>query len=255
MTDRDPLKEHPSQYSYEVLDHMTPILRRLRLPVHDPFAGTGFRLGALCDLIGLDFTGTELVPEFIADPRVRAGDSLDPTTYPKAPFVIATSPVYPNGMADHFKASEPEGRHTYRQALHRLIGEDRELGETNMGRYSLRRGDKSFKAYASIAAVATAWWWPNPVILNVSDFYVGETVFPLVAYWRSLLRLHDYKMAAPINVRTRRQRHGANGDRRVEFEVILTAFPTERTRGGHTQAVPEIAADLTRLFGLKEKLS
>lgn len=39
---------HPAQYSPEVID----VLRHLIAPgehVHDPFAGTGLRLGALCD--------------------------------------------------------------------------------------------------------------------------------------------------------------------------------------------------------------
>jgi hypothetical protein len=262
MTDRDPTQEHPSQYSYEVLDAMTAPLRTFGLPVHDPFAGTGVRLGALCDRLRLDFTGTELVGAFIVDERVNAGDSTYPDNYPEPPFVIATSPVYPNGMADHFKATEPEGRHTYRQALHRLVGHDVPLAETNMGRYSIRRGPKAFEIYATLATTIAGWWWPAPVVLNVSDFYVGESVFPLTRFWRDLLRSHGYKFAAPVNVRTRRQRHGANGDRRVEFEHVLTAFPAERTtRSGsdtplaEPQSVPEIYRDLTDLFGLRERLT
>jgi hypothetical protein len=51
------------------------------LPVHDPFAGTGERLGALCDTLGLTFTGTEIEPEFARDRRVHAGDSAEAGTY------------------------------------------------------------------------------------------------------------------------------------------------------------------------------
>lgn len=254
MTDRDPTQEHPSQFSHEVLDAMTSTLRTFGLPVHDPFAGTGVRLGALCDRLKLDFTGTEEVAEFIVDPRVRHGDSTYPDTYPEAPFVICSSPVYCNGMADHFKASEPEGRHTYRQARHRLLGHDAPLSETNMGRYSIRRGTKAFETYAAIATMCVAWWWPNPVILNVSDFYVGETVFPLTHFWRELLRGAGYKFAADRNVRTRRQRHGANGEKRVPFEQILTGFPAERDPMEQGRELPDPYRELTALFGLREKV-
>lgn len=223
----DPTKEHPSQYSPEVLVAMTPVLRQLQMDVHDPFAGTGVRLGELCDKLRLAFTGTEYEPEFIVDPRVAPGDSTQPDSYPAQPYVIVTSPVYPNGMADHFKASVPEGRHTYRQALHRLTGEDRPLGERNMGRYSIRRGTKAFQTYSVLATAAVGWWFPSVVVLNVSDFYVGDEVFPLVRYWRGLLKASGYKFAADIEVKTQRQRRGANGEHRVDHETILTAFPRE----------------------------
>lgn len=229
MTKRPhPTEAHPSQYSPEVLTAIAPVLRRFQLPVHDPFAGTGVRLAALCDQLGLPYTGTELVAAFIADGRVNAGDSTDSRTYPEAPFVVCTSPVYPNGMADHFKASEPEGRHTYRQALHLIQGHDTPLNERNMGRYSVRRGSKSFETYAALAFEATTWWWPNPVVLNVSDFYVGDDVFPLVRFWRGLLSGIGYMFAADIEIRTRRQRRGANGDRRVDHELVLVGFPKHR---------------------------
>jgi len=223
----DPTTEHPSQWSPEVLVAMTPVLRQLHMAIHDPFAGTGVRLGALCDKLRLTFTGTELEQEFIVEPRVRQGDSTWPDSYPTQPHVIVTSPVYPNGMADHFRASEPEGRHTYRQAIHRLTGEDRPLHESNMGRYSIRRGEKAFQTYAVLATAAAGWWFPSVVVLNVSDFYVGDERFPLVRYWRELLKALGYKFAADIEVKTRRQGHGVNRDRRVECEVILTAFPRE----------------------------
>lgn len=476
-----PTDEHPSQYSPEVLRAMTPVLARLNMAVHDPFAGTGVRLGQLCDRLGLTFTGAEIEPEFIVDPRVRHADSTWPGSYPDQPYIICclahgqrvltadlrwvdvadvdvgdellttqedpgrkvngalrrrdyefatvthstpaeaecveviladgasvittldhpwlarpyayqggdwvrsgelldsfdphvaraftpwartstyeagwlagmfdgegwlgfgkrhqqlaivqrpgpiqdrierllfevtgakfntwitkrdrpthqtyvqggmaevlrvlgelrperliadlrckewsatiqpewvrvvdvrpagtrwiqsltttsgtyigegfvmhnTSPVYPNGMADHFKASTPEGRHTYRQAIHRLTGADRELARANMGRYSVRRGMASFQIYAELADAAVAWWYPSVVVLNVSDFYVGDEVFELVKHWRALLKARGYQLVADQMVRTRRQRRGEYGDRRVDHEWIITAFPRE----------------------------
>jgi hypothetical protein len=222
---RDPAKEHPAQWSAEILKAMTPALVMLNMAVHDPFAGTGVRLGALCKSLGLTFTGTEMVREFIVDERVKPGDSTTLDGYPAQPYAIVTSPVYPNGMADHFKAAEPETRHTYRQALHRLRGEDSPLSERNMGRWSIRSGTKAFERYATLASCAISWWYPSVALVNVSDFYVGDDIFPLVRFWRELLGHAGYKFAADIEVKTRRQGHGANGKRRVDHETVLCAFP------------------------------
>ena len=48
-----------------ILDAIAPVIADLGLPVHDPFAGTGERLGRLCDRLGLPFTGREIEPEFL----------------------------------------------------------------------------------------------------------------------------------------------------------------------------------------------
>lgn len=252
--DRDPTSEHPAQWSPQILDAIRPVLQRFHLPVHDPFAGTGVRLGALCDDIGLTFTGTEMVGAFIADDRVKVGDSTDPKSYPAQPWVICTSPVYPNGCADHFKASEPEGRHTYRQALHRLVGHDVPLAETNMGRYSVRRGTTSFEHYAVLAHSIACWWFPMPIIVNVSDFYVGDVLFPLVQYWRGMLQSYGWRFAADIEVATPRQRRGANGEKRHTHETVLVGFPGQRIVKS-PEAEPESAAShyakLLRLFGME----
>src|SRR5687768_13659268 len=126
-------KRHPAQYSPEVIEAITPILAEWNAPVLDPFAGTGVRLGWLCDQLGLPYMGIEIEPEFIVDPRVVNGDATDGFTASEW-TVIVTSPVYPNGIADHFKASDTKGRHTYRAALADIAGEDRELHPNNMGR-------------------------------------------------------------------------------------------------------------------------
>src|SRR5690606_14377285 len=96
------------------------------------------RLGELCDRLGLVFTGTELEPEFIADPRVRPGDSTMAQTYPAHEHAVVTSPAYPNGMTDHFRARDASRRHTYRQALATVLGHDRPLHPNNMGRWGNR---------------------------------------------------------------------------------------------------------------------
>jgi hypothetical protein len=65
---------HPCQFSPEVI----AALEELVSPgehVHDPFAGTGLRLAALCDRIEAVYTGTDIEDWPGLDPRVAVGDS------------------------------------------------------------------------------------------------------------------------------------------------------------------------------------
>lgn len=224
---RNPAKHHPAQYSREIIAAIGAALAVYDLPVHDPYAGTGIRLGQLCDQLGLEFTGTEIEPEFIVDPRVHQGDSTQIDSYPRRPFTICTSPSYANGMNDHFRAHDSSRRHTYRQAIANIRGEDRPLHDNNSGRYSIRAGQRSFARYTEISAATVACWWPAPVILNVSDFITGGKVFPLVAYWQRLLTSNNYHLVDPVHVPTRRQRHGANSSLRVDHETIIVAYPDQ----------------------------
>ena len=228
----DPTKAHPAQFSGIILEHIAPIIDGWDLPVHDPFAGTGVRLGRLCDSLHLPFTGTELEPEFIVDPRVLQGDSTEARSYPisfdrvttdRLSYVIVTSPSYPNGMADHFRARDQSERHTYRQAIANIRGEDRELHEHNMGRYSARAGRKAMELHMDIARRCVAHW-PDRAIVNVSDFIVAGEVFDYAQRWVELLEDdHGYEIVMNLAVATPRQRHGANGAARVDHETILVA--------------------------------
>jgi hypothetical protein len=207
---------HPCPYTDEILAAIAPILRAWRLPVHDPFAGEGRRLGHLCDWFGLDFTGTELEPEFIVDRRVRVGDSTRADTYPAGDYCITTSPGYPNGMADHFNARDGSRRHTYRQAL------GHPLHENNMGRYTVRRGRRAEANYWRIADQSVDHW-PARAIVNVSDFLSSGNVYPLVDRWVALLASHGYRVIDMVQVATPRQRDGANGQLRVDAEAVIVA--------------------------------
>lgn len=220
----DPTKHHPAQWSPEILAVIAPFLKDLGMPVHDPFAGTGVRLGALCDELGLAFSGTEIAAGFIVDERVEHADATLPESYPTAEaLTLCTSPVYPNGMADHFHAQDGSKRHTYRQGLAAIQGHDEPLDDRNMGRWSVRQGNKAWVRYRNLAVEATTWWrWP--AIVNVKDFYVGDEVWPLVDQWTVFLENRDYHVAR-VAVRTPGQRHGANGQKRVDHEAVLVCIP------------------------------
>jgi hypothetical protein len=212
---------HPAQFSKELLPALERPLAEWHLPVHDPFAGTGERLGQLCDQLGLTFTGTEIEPEWIVDARVRHGDSTEAGAYPTGEYVVATSPTYPNGMSDHFKASDHKGRNTYRHALQRTNGgQDRELHPNNSGRYGVRYHTDGHYWKLMQAAVAH---WPALVIVNVKDFITGGKVYRLVEKWTELLREHGYDVVEQLDVACPGNRFGANRDDRVETEAVLVA--------------------------------
>jgi hypothetical protein len=126
-------------------------------------------------------------------------------------------------MSDHFKAGDTSKRHTYRQALAEILGYDRPLHANNMGRYGIRRGQRSLATHYSIAERCVVHW-PAHVIVNVSDFYAVGVVVPVVDRWRELLEVHDYQIVETIDVITPRQRNGANADARVDNEAVLVAL-------------------------------
>lgn len=201
------------------MDALGPLLEERGLPVHDPFAGTGERLGELCDSLGLTFTGTDLEDWPDRDPRVTLGDALDPRTYPQGARLIVTSPTYGNGMNDHHEARDPSRRHTYRAAL------GRPLHENNTGRYGIRRGRRSMTRYWTMHAEAITHWhrlgWP--AVVNVKAFIKDFEVYDLPERWAHTLAEHGYRVTARLEVPCPGIRHGANHAARIDHEVILVA--------------------------------
>jgi hypothetical protein len=216
--------DHPCRWTPAVLARLEPWIVKLDLPVHDPFAGTGERLGQLCDRLGITFTGTELEAEFIVDPRVRHGDSTHSDTYPARPHVVVTSPVYPNGMTDHFHAQDGSRRHTYRQALAKTRGYDKPLHTNNMGRYGNRhrRSPASEDQHFAIAEQCVEHW-PEWVLVNVKDVVTPSYTVSVVARWQTLLEAHGYEVRELVQVSTPGQRHGANRDHRADGEAVIVA--------------------------------
>lgn len=221
---------HPARFTSTIVDALAALLdlptNVERFVVHDPMAGTGERLGVLADRLGLTFTGTEIEPTFIVDRRVVVGDATDPTTYPLDPHVIVTSPPYPNGVADHFAATDSSRRHTYRSAIATIEGRDRPLDERNLARYGFRGRGESSRARATywrLAREVVECWWTDRAIVNVKDFRVGATVEPVVDGWADVLVDAGFVIVERVVVPTPGQRFGANGDVRVDHEVVLDA--------------------------------
>lgn len=234
---------HPARFSKEVIDVMVEILqgchkmdaavghRVTPFHLHDPFAGTGERLWDLAQRIDPPgwISGTEIEAEFIVNKWIRQGDATDASTYPTWPYVIVTSPSYPNGMSDSWDAQDGSKRKTYRSALKQITGVDRELHDHNMGRYGYRgTGQDSPKRaqYWNIASTAVAnWGGASMVLVNVSDFIWSrngvETIEPVTNQWANLLSRHGWVNQTQCPVGTRRMKFGANRDVRVDVECVL----------------------------------
>lgn len=217
------MSEHPAPYSPEVIaairEHLEPGMH-----VHDPFAGEGLRLGALCDEMLCTFTGTEIEAPFILDSRVRHGDSTLIKHYPLPPFTIVTSPVYPNGIADDFNARDNSKRRTYRAARATIVGTDEPLHPNNQGKYGYRGQPLWSPARAIYWALARqvvhCWRDADAAIVNVSDFFGPTHREPVVDGWTEILTEQGWDVC-PMPVETKRWRNGANRDARVEAEVLL----------------------------------
>lgn len=224
--------DHPTPFPSQILNKLRG-LNPYGLPVHDPFAGLGDRLGALCDEMGWDFSGTEIENAFIQDRRVACGDARMISTYPASPYMIMTSVAYPNGVSDHHRSSDASTRHTYRASIANLEGQDRPLDVGNMGRYGYRgRGAKSKarKAYWDIARESVQCWMDTQcefVALNVKDFVYSKKgqmhVEPVVTDWTNLLLEVGFKVSELIKVPTPGLRDGANHKTRIDHEVIILA--------------------------------
>lgn len=235
MTRENP-KGHPARYSPEIISEFADILKECypvwfgRPALFDPFAGTGEALHDLALSIDFPYGGVEIEPEFIVAPGIREGDATEWTSYPPPPYVIVTSPVYPNGIADAWNAKDGSKRFTYQNAKDLLVGEHTELHENNAGRYGYRgtkRGGKSVKreGYWRVAELAVNnWRQADMVLLNVSDFKVkGGATEPFVMDWRKLLEEYGWVYQKEIQVGTARIGMGSNAEKRVEHEVIVVA--------------------------------
>lgn len=209
---------NPAQYSASVIDWLRHHLPQLtfgqsHLIIHDPFAGAGLRLGALCDELGLTFSGRDLELWEPRDERVKVGDSTLARNYPNQPYIITTSPTYGNGVNDHFKPKDASRRLTYRVAL------GHKLHPHNTGRYSGRGSKKGEQEYWRLHELCVKHW-PDVVVVNVKDSIRKGKVYPLGAKWRVLLMKYGYKVTTH-KVPVSGWRYGTNHDAREDFEWVL----------------------------------
>ena len=199
---------HPSQYSPEVIEALRTFIRP-GSRVHDPYAGTGVRLGKLCDELQCKFSGTDIERWSVMDRRIKVADANDGRYYPKTAFTVVTSPVYLNKrMGDYaegpLETTNVRGRRDYGISL------GRPLHPNNLARYTGK--PKLADAYW-FGHGQPIQWWDEEVILNVDA--------PISAEWAALMRLWGYEIVGVVPVFTRRYRGLDNAELRAPNEVII----------------------------------
>jgi hypothetical protein len=208
MTDSDRI--HPVRYSPEVI----AVLRKLIYAgehIHDPFAGDGTRLAALCDELGATFTGTDIERWQGRDSRVAIADAGEWITYPAEPFTIVTSPAYvnkrccdyPNGPTP---ATKIKGRICYGIALGHAVH------PRNLARFTGKPSKRD--AYWS-EHEAIAKHWGDRVIVNVDE--------PISDGWQELLIRVGYRIEQVIPAFTRRNGGFIKPNKGKGYEVVIVA--------------------------------
>lgn len=239
---------HPATWSTPVLGEVARmVVRHHGRPADarllDPFAGTGEKLYRVFPRA----VGVEIEPEWAAvDRRTVCADATALPFRPGSFRLAVSSPAYGNRMADSHDAQErcrrcdgtgeianpaPTGwptqtcprcggegrnryvRHTYRhymgRPLHARNGAAMQWGADYRALHA--------KAWVQLARVLR----PGGVfVLNISDHYrQGRREF-VTAWHLRVLDSIGFEIVEAVPVPTRRQRHGANRDRRIGYEVV-----------------------------------
>lgn len=203
---------HPARFTPAILQAIEPTLARLALPVHDPFGGEGRRLAALCDRLGLAFTGADIEAWAERDSRVAVDDSRRAGSYPMGEFVVVTSPPYFGNRISTDYANGPTpttktaGRHSYGISL------GRPLDDANLARLCRPARQAEHDAFAA----SIVRWWPQHAIVNVDS--------PIAEQWEAILVGAGYLITQRIDVATPRLGGGlAGAEKRAGAERILLA--------------------------------
>lgn len=201
---------HPARFSKAVLDVVKPLIDHYGLPVHDPFAGTGERLGRAVRGMLLEYSGTDIEEWQDMDWGVAIGDSRVAATYPRGDFLVVTSPVYfGNRISSDYvegplDTTKSRGRHAYGISLGRPLHPD------NMAR--LCRATK--REEHDTFALEVMKHWRYRALLNVDA--------PLANQWVRIAWMAGYITTARIPAKTRRLQGGlAGAKKRAPNEVIL----------------------------------
>lgn len=257
--------DHPAKWSEAVLQVLRDVVDRealtqdRRLRVLDPFAGVG-RL-RLAQALGADAVyaveGVELQPEW-GDEGTLPGDATSlPADWSGRYDAVVTSPCYGNRMADHHDASDPcqrcggtgyystqrppdfaqvvcrqckgaglSWRNTYAHALRRQ-GADVIPGSAATLQWGTRYREVHTDALSEMLRVTVEG---GLVVVNMSNHIRDGVEQPVVEWWVNQLLHRRCLLIEVRRVRTPRQRNGANGELRVDGEVVIVArTPNDRT--------------------------
>ena len=212
--------KHPAKFHGNLLPVIYDLLMygqdELEEPckILDPFAGVG-GIHALRDLDpAISTTGIEIEPEWAAaSPYTFVGDALD-HTYADGWFdAIVTSPVYGNRMSDNYESRDGSRRYGYRFALGREVSE----GSSAKLQWGAAYGDFHRLAWAEAVRVLR----PEGVfILNIKDHIRLGEIQPVSGFHINTLMELGLQLTHVVPVPTPSTRHGANGELRIDGEVL-----------------------------------
>ncbi len=212
---------HPAKFSKGFVEIFRNLLnahlaqpRRWETPlVLDPFAG----IGTIHQLRPEFATfGVEIEHEWAAtNEHTYCGDSRElPDHWTDFFDAIVTSPTYGNRMADHHIATDASKRNTYTHTL------GRQLTDGNSGK--MQWGEDYRNLHVAVYEECKRVLVPGGiVIVNVSDHIRKGEVIPVSQWHSDQLHKLGLQSIIQVSVETPRQRHGANGDLRVDRELIL----------------------------------
>lgn len=229
---RAPSKPHPAKFSDPVLECFGALLPT-GAHVLDPFSG----IGRLAEIGHITTSLIEIEPEWATDIQANALH----LPFRDACFSwIATSPCYGNRMADHHDNKDtckkclgagyqhdPDGprcktcdgtglskRHTYRHYLDRLPHKD----SSAILQWGEEYREFHLRAWTEVTRVAAPW---SHFLLSISDHIRKHQVQPVTAWHWEILETLGWVCVRSIPIKTRRQKHGQNGELRLANEWVL----------------------------------
>ena len=202
---------HPAKYTESLL----PIFKQY-IPddssVLDPFAGTGKIKKIIPWAILL-----EIEHEWAKICGAIVGDATDMPFKSKCFDIICTSPTYGNRMADHFIDHQKEKKYTRNTYTH-CLGSP--LHKNNSGRMNWGAKYKNLhkKAWVECRRVLTK---NGTLILNISNHIRSGLEIDVTSWHISELEKLGFLLKNTHEIKTPRQRFGANSNLRVGHESIL----------------------------------
>lgn len=225
---------NPATYSKEIIEHIRSILPGLlddylkargwnapidRLRLLDPFAGEGKIVQITDGIWPGSVEGIELEPEWAeVQSVVKQGDALNPHhlfSPGRFDFVI-TSPPYGTRMADDHNARDDSKRNTYRHRLGRALSSNSSANLQWDHPLMLYQMSMTF-AYMRLRVMLKQG---GIFILNCSDHIRNHKRIRSAQWHKVACMAMGYELLAEYNVKTRRNRQGANHEKRVAHEKV-----------------------------------
>lgn len=230
MTDTDTPapRKHPAKFSDEIIDVIRDVIAKYNIHTAlDPFAGVGKIFDAIPEVA---WTGIEIEQEWADQhPLIIHGDSIEVIRHwmnvqsELWQFdAIITSPAYGNRMADQSMLPDRGAglKYTYNTYAYKL---GRVLNDNNGARYSWHgsQGKKYRLLHRKVWMLCVRLLAPGQyIILNVSNYKRDDKIEPVAQWHCDVLTGLGMELVERVPIKTKRNRQGANGDKRVRHEWV-----------------------------------